>query len=435
MKYKISDNGGKYPGNIHHRSILISKLNDANQHYSNKILPDLFSDIEPMLLPTRHQYFGPDNLFPHFDPMFGLIDRMMDSLMQPIVNRHLNLPIIDSRPPRNNADNKTELPEPLTDRDGSSLKFWMQNEATLTTKPKILEKENRNKMAEDAPETDKLQPIELSTVNEVSNDDYPDYKTDLWRKFMKDEDKRSESDAKSNNTGEKIASKGMDNKFQNSDNRDDEYKLKSNKELIDEQDHVSHEGENKKKEDAWWYPLISPRKTIILRNRKRSSHGLRSTKPIVDYRGDNKSDELSIDKKTDMNTHQKQLKGDVSEEMVELKPGIYAKSNYRSKSVTKQIKACELTGKILEVAGIASMVTIIVLMMKLSLLFYREYNMARHLNQYDYRRLPSVRFTTQPLRFKTQRLRNTTYSNIPPPPPPTYSLHVPSPAPPADTYF
>lgn len=399
-----------------------SKLQDLAPQYDSKLLSGLFPDMKPpMSLPNRHQYVR----FPHFDPMFGIIDRMMDSLIQPIVNRPFNRHIIGARSSIN--EDKIKPNQFMRNEDDSSLKFWIKNEDTLTTQPKTLVKEVHNNLIQDAKDSNKSEDIEPGTENPVFDTDYPDYKTDLWRKFNKNDSdvNRSNPNVGSNNTDDFWFKDIDNNKYQTVENKT-ATESKSNGELSQEKQESSNAVENDKIEDAWWYHMISPRKPIILRNRKKSCHGLGRMETLADSRGDTKPDELSNGKR-EIKAHQTQHDVGTSKD-IEMKE--YIQSN--SSEILSELVDRSPFADFLIVSIIGCVLALLMLMLKLSLVLYREYNMARLLGQFDYTGQVPLKFIGKAV---VRPIPRRIYSNVQPSPPPSYSLHVNAPAPPADTCF
>lgn len=373
MKYEVPNmlDVKENPGVPYHKSVLITKLNDPS--VNSKTIPRFPNDnknTDPMLRPKQHPFFSPDPFFPHFD----VLDSIMDSLMQP-----LNDPY---PPPK--VDTKAKLPE-SRDTEDSSLKFWIRNENAFKNKPRTI-KLNKRKIDTMVDPLVSENKSAVAVDNELS-EDYPDYKTDLWKKYGEKGDKKTEL------------------KFKNSDDfkgvKDNTWLPINDSDNERAPDTINSNEENKinkylkENENEWWNRLVFPRKPKIIRDHKKGDCG-RQEKLL----GDSDYDDESSLNEDDSNFRQ-----------------IHLVFN-RTKPKSKRVKA-SADDLFIDLVIIGFLMTIMLLLYKISKLLYQEYNASVRTQG----GLPVRR----PWKIGIPTPGSVWCNPTPPSPPPCYSIHVPVP--------
>ncbi|KAL1463249.1 hypothetical protein WDU94_015016 [Cyamophila willieti] len=225
------------PRPLIHRSIFITKLTNPKDYP----------------LPRPHHYMA------RFDPTLGLLDRMMNDLMVPLLN---DMPLLD------NSNHR------LDTREDSSLKGWMQNERN---KPNQWNKRENPVEANDD---------NVSSEDVGNNEEESDYKTDLWKKYMTDDKSKQDSSVNDHDTSDCKRNTCHDC-----------ISCENSAEPCDGT--INDENNVKEDETEWWSRLVLPWKRPIYKDHKKSSH--QETR-MSSGNAENLEDLLADDDEKDTNT-------------------------------------------------------------------------------------------------------------------------------------
>lgn len=425
----MSDVATTFPAHIPHRSIIISKLHLPEPQYQSKFPPYIPSNINQFNpVATIHRSYHRQT--PFLDPMFGMLDRIMDDLMTPILNRpykHLPLKIEQN----SNTKSVQPLNEPIVSKEDtslksnedSSLKSWIQKEDKLITLPM------KNDIGTINQSGDNL-PTEGGADDSIFNEENPEYKNDLWKIFEGNRMNRSENSKLYNNENNSKRIEKTHQTSNNNNNIGNSDWLQSDEGFMDgplinrnnnEESKVIKDDQNIN-EDAWWYRLISPGKPKILRDHKKSIYGNHESEWTEDKNTVKKpEDDTLANELIEFITQDKQTLGGGSELNNNILGTNIGKS-HRNKTAKARLMSRMYADYdiILEVAIIGFFLSILLLGLKISVLFYREYNLSRIIRQYDYYKFTPLVRTVQRTRGRTPWHRTS--------PPPSYALHIPLPA-------
>uniref|UniRef100_A0A8D9A9A1 Uncharacterized protein n=1 Tax=Cacopsylla melanoneura TaxID=428564 RepID=A0A8D9A9A1_9HEMI len=170
------------------------------------------------------------------DPTLGLLDRMMNDLMVPLLN---DMPLLDNVNLRRQENG-----------EDSSLKFWMQNENRNKPNP-WSKRENPFEVTDENVSSE-----DVGTNNDSTAEEDSDYKSDLWKKFMKDDKNKQDGIATDYAT--------LDPKQKICKN------CKSFEKSAEHWDGKMND--EKEAETEWWSRLVLPWKRPIYKDHKKSSH-------------------------------------------------------------------------------------------------------------------------------------------------------------------